>query len=148
MKHLKTFENFNYVDVNEGVIGDMANKIKGAFKDKTSDKIEMAYAEVQKGILTDDLKNAYKKLKEQDNLFPIGVIAGGGKNPGMAPNVYLAIEKNNKEAIKKITDVEIAKVFLQSKTVEKVGDKWEGTGRGAAQGVTGAQGAYKGLRNK
>jgi hypothetical protein len=73
------------------------------------------------------------------------VIAGGGKNPGMAPNLYAAIDKNNKEAIKNITDVEIAKVFLQSKSVKKDADGvWVGTGRGSAEGVTGAQGAFGG----
>ena len=148
MRYLRTFESFNSEEVNEGIFGNVADKIKATFKDKTPEKIEMAFAEAQKGVLTDDLKKAYAKLKEQDALFPMHVIAGGGKNPGMAPNLYAAIEKNDKNAIKKITDVEIAKVFLQSKSVEKVGDKWEGTGRGAAEGATGAQGAYSGVRQK
>jgi hypothetical protein len=145
MRYLKTFESFNSEEVNEGLFGNVADKIKGAFKDKTPEKIALAFAEAQKGVLTDDLKKAYAKLKEQDNLFPINVIAGGGKNPGMAPNLYAAIDKNNKEAIKNITDVEIAKVFLQSKSVKKdADDVWVGTGRGSAEGVTGAQGAYSG----
>ncbi len=142
MRYLKTFESFNSEEVNEGLFGNIADKVKSALKDKTPEKIALAFAEAQKGVLTEDLKKAYKNLKEQDALFPTNVIVGG-KNPGMAPNVYAAIEKNDKNAIKKITEEEIAKVFIQSKTVKKGADGWEGTGRGAAEGPTGAQGAYK-----
>lgn len=143
MKYLKTFESFNCEEVNEGLFGKVADKIKGAFMDKT-EKIALAFAEAQKGVLTEDLMKAYQKLKEQDSDFPRGVISGT-----MAPNMYAAIDKNidknhkiiskdfvpNPEEMKKITEIEIAKVFFQSKQLKKVDGKWEGAGRGDAQGV-------------
>jgi hypothetical protein len=140
MRYLKTFESFNSEEVNEGLFGNVADKIKGAFKDKTPEKIKLAFAEAQKGVLTEDLMKAYKKLKERDYDFPVGVISGT-----MAPNLYAAIDKNNKEAIKKITEIEIAKVFFQTKQLKKDADgEWEGSGVGSASSGTGAQGAYGG----
>lgn len=139
MKYLKTFESFNSKEVNEGLFGNVADKIKGALKDKTPEKIKLAFAEAQNGVLTEDLMKAYKKLKERDYDFPVGVISGT-----MAPNLYAAIDKNNKEAIKKITEIEIAKVFFQTKQLKKVDGEWEGSGVGSASSGTGAQGAYSG----
>jgi hypothetical protein len=135
MKYLKTFESFNSEEVNENWLSDKAKQLKAAVKDavkdKTPEKIKLAFAEAQRGVLTEDLMKAYKKLKEKDNLFPVGVISGT-----MAPNLYAAIDNNNKEAIKKITEIEIAKVFFQTKQLKKDADgEWEGAGRGDAQGV-------------
>ena len=140
MKYLKTFESFNSEEVNENWLTNKAKQlkdaVKDAVKDKTPEKIRLAFAEAQKGVLTEDLKKAYANLKAKDHLFPLNVIAGGGKNPGMAPNLYAAIDKNNKEAIKKITEIEIAKVFFQTKQLKKDADgEWEGDGVGSAQGV-------------
>ena len=144
MKYLKTFESFNSEEVNENWLSDKAKQLKAAVKDavkdKTPEKIATAFAEAQNGVLTDDLKKAYKKLRERDYDFPVGVISGT-----MAPNLYAAIDKNNKEAIKKITEIEIAKVFFQTKQLKKDADgEWEGAGVGSSGGATGAQGAYSG----
>lgn len=144
MKYLKTFESFNSEEVNENWLSDKAKQLKAAVKDavkdKTPEKIKLAFAEAQRGVLTEDLMKAYKKLKEKDNLFPVGVISGT-----MAPNLYAAIDNNNKEAIKKITEIEIAKVFFQTKQLKKDADgEWEGAGVGSSGGATGAQGAYSG----
>ncbi len=132
MRYLKTFESFSN-DVNEGFF----DKAKQALGIKSADeKIKLAFEAAQKGELSDLLKKAYNDLKAQDSLFPMTVISG------MAPNVVSAIERKDASAIKKITEEEIAKVFFESKTVAKSKDgKWEGTGRGAGEGLTGSFGA-------
>ena len=157
MKYLKTFESFNSEEVNENWLSNKAKQLKAAVKDvvkdKTPEKIALAFAEAQKGVLTEDLMKAYQKLKEQDSDFPRGVISGT-----VAPNMYAAIDKNidknhkiiskdfvpNPEEMKKITEIEIAKVFFQSKQLKKVDGEWEGAGKGPSGGATGAQGAYGG----
>ena len=129
MKHLKTFESFNHNDILEEGFLDKAKQAFG-IKSKT-EKIKLFFEETRKGIISEGLRKAFNDLKEQDSTFPIKSIML------MAPNLTNAILKNDKSSISKITEEEIAKVLLQSKTVKLIENEWEGTGRGSSEGPLG-----------